>query len=205
MVKAFLGSAIVGYALGAIPTGVVVARAWGNVDLTQVGSGRTGATNVLRTLGPVAAALVFGGDGAKGALAVAMARRLGGGDVWAQLVAAIASTLGHAYSPFIGFKGGRGVVTGMSATAVVAPLQMVLALLSGAVLIAATRYVSLGSMVGACVGGALMVRKAAQTGQVAYAAWGIVVAGFIVVSHRDNLQRLLDGTERKIGQKAADE
>lgn len=196
---------VVGYLLGSIPTGMIVARVYRNVDLTAYGSGRTGATNVLRTLGSGAAAIAFAGDFLKGLLAVAVARYvIAFGDPqipWLELIAAIAAVLGHSYSMFIGFKGGRGVVTGFGATIVAAPVPMLIALVVGAVCIAATRYVSLGSVVGSALAGVLLCVQAVLTGEPAWALWGVLVAGFIVVAHRDNIERLLAGTERKLGQR----
>jgi glycerol-3-phosphate acyltransferase PlsY len=193
----------VGYLLGSIPTGMVVARVYRNVDLTAYGSGRTGATNVLRTLGSGAASIAFAGDFLKGFLAVVLVRYIVGGDSpWAELVVAIAAVIGHSYSVFIGFKGGRGVVTGLGATIVAAPVLMLVVLVVGAVVVATTRYVSLGSVVGAALGGALLCWLAASSGEVAWAVWGILVGGFIVVAHKDNIERLLAGTERKLGERA---
>jgi acyl phosphate:glycerol-3-phosphate acyltransferase len=194
---------VVGYVLGSIPSGMIVARVYRNVDLTTTGSGRTGATNVLRTLGPGAAAVAFAADFLKGLLAVLIVTLVFGQDPWLQLLAAAAAVLGHTYSPFLGFRGGRGVVTGLGATAVAAPLFMLAAFATGLVLVAITRYVSLGSVVGATLGGALLVVQAVVTGNVVWAAWGILVGGLIVVAHRDNIQRLLAGTERKLGEHAS--
>ena len=132
-------AAVVGYLLGSIPTGMIVARVYRNVDLTAYGSGRTGATNVLRTLGSGAAAIAFAGDFLKGLLAVAVVQYVIAGNPrlpWLELIAAIAAVLGHSYSMFIGFKGGRGVVTGFGATIVAAPVPMLIALVVGAVCIA---------------------------------------------------------------------
>ena len=108
-------AAVVGYLLGSIPTGMIVARVYRNVDLTAYGSGRTGATNVLRTLGSGAAAVAFAGDFLKGAAGRRWRCSTSSpGDQlpWVELIAAIAAVLGHSYSMFIRFKGGRGVVTG---------------------------------------------------------------------------------------------
>src|SRR4051794_16827670 len=128
-------AALLGYLLGAIPTGMLIARIY-HVDLTAHGSGRTGATNVLRTLGKGAAAVAFAGDFLKGLVAVLLARYLiADGNAWVEFIAAVASVIGHSYSAFIGFKGGRGVVTGMGATIAVAPLQMIIAFAVGAILV----------------------------------------------------------------------
>src|SRR5919108_6076520 len=121
-------AAVIGYLLGSIPTGMVVARVYRNVDLTAHGSGRTGATNVLRTLGSGAAAVAFAGDFLKGVLAVAAVKFIIAPDnTWIEMVAAIAAVVGHSYSVFIRFKGGRGVVTGFGASLVAAPLLMLAA------------------------------------------------------------------------------
>ena len=197
-------AAVVGYLLGSIPTGMIVARVYGNVDLTAQGSGRTGATNVLRTLGRGAAAIAFAGDFLKGMLAVLLVRvAFGDNSLWLELIAAIAAVIGHSYSVFIGFKGGRGVVTGFGATMVVAPGLMLIALAIGILLVAITRYVSLGSVVGAVAGGLLMCGLAVVTGDPSWAVWGVLVGGFIVVAHKDNIERLLAGTERKLGERVS--
>lgn len=183
---------------------MLVARIYGNVDLTAHGSGRTGATNVLRTLGKRAAAIAFIGDFVKGLIAVVLVRAIIAPDnAWAELLAAIGAVLGHSFSLFIGFKGGRGVVTGFGATIVPAPGLMLLAFVLGAILVAATRYVSLGSIVGATLGGLLLCWLAYTTAQPAYAVWGVLIGGFIVAAHKDNIGRLLSGTERKLGERAS--
>jgi acyl phosphate:glycerol-3-phosphate acyltransferase len=183
---------------------MIVARVYRNVDLTAHGSRRTGATNVLRTLGTGAAIVAFAGDFLKGFLAVIIVRfTIGNNSAWPELVAAIAAVLGHSYSIFIRFKGGRGVVTGLGATIVAAPLLMVVAFAFGVLLVAVTRYVSLGSVLGAALGGLLLCGLAVATGDVAWAAWGVLVGGFIIVAHRDNIERLLAGTERKLGERVS--
>jgi glycerol-3-phosphate acyltransferase PlsY len=195
-------AAVLGYLLGAIPTGMIVARVYRNVDLTAHGSGRTGATNVLRTLGSGAAAVAFAGDFLKGLLAVLIIRMAFGSEShWLELIAAVMSVLGHSYSVFIRFKGGRGVVTGMGATMVAAPVLMLIAFAIGALLVALTRYVSLGSVVGSAAAGVLLCGMAVIRGDPAWAVWGVLVSGFIVIAHRDNIERLLAGTERKLGER----
>src|SRR5437764_128820 len=140
---------LLAYFIGAIPTGALVARVHG-IDLTQHGSRRTGATNALRVLGKPAAALVLGGDVLKGMLAVWVGGRLvqheGGG-----AVAALVAVIGHTYSLFLGGRGGRGVATGLGSLFALSPLALLWAAASGLATMAATRYVSLGSLVGATV------------------------------------------------------
>ena len=198
-----LAAPVVGYLLGAIPTGALVARLYRRVDLTRVGSQRTGATNVLRTLGPGAAAVVFLGDFFKGTAAAALGSALAGGDPWAMALAGMAAVLGHAYSPFIGFKGGRGVTTGLGGLLAIAPGVAALGFLVGAVTIAATRYVSLGSLLGTSAAALALIAWSLASGHsAAYIAFAAVVAGFIVIAHRDNIDRLRRGTERRLGERA---
>ena len=198
---AIVAAIVLGYLLGTVPTGMVVGKARG-VDLTAIGSGRTGATNVLRALGPRWAALVAIGDVAKGALAVVAASALTGGDPWAQVFAAMASVLGHTYSPFIGFRGGRGVLTGAGSALVIAPVAFVIGSILGCVAIWATRYVSLGSLVASLVAGLLTIVPVLLWGaSPAYLVYGVVVPAFIVLAHRDNIHRLRTGTERKLGER----
>lgn len=202
MTLAPLLTLLVGYLLGAIPTGAVVARVYGNVDITRSGSGKTGTTNVLRTLGPGAAAAAFVGDVGKGAIAVLVAAWLSQGTPWVELLAGIAAVVGHTYSCFIGFRGGRGVTPALGATAVVAPWAIGVALVLALILVAVTRYVSLGSVVGTCLAGLLLVGQSVMQGDPVWAIWGVLVGGFVVVAHHDNIQRLLAGKERKLGQPA---
>ena len=196
-------AALLGYLLGAIPTGALVAGVYGRIDLTRVGSQKTGATNVLRTLGPGAAAVVFLGDSLKGTAAVLLAAAIAAGDPWAKVLAAITAVLGHAYSPFIGFKGGRGVTTGLGGLLGIAPAMAGVGLLAGAVTIGLSRYVSLGSILGTLVATLGLIAWTLATGQpLAYLAFALVVGGFIVIANRDNIDRLRRGTERRLGERA---
>jgi glycerol-3-phosphate acyltransferase PlsY len=193
-------SAVIGYLLGSIPTGLVVARVYKNVDITRVGSQRTGATNVLRTLGPGAAAVVFIGDALKGIIAVLVSGVLTNGDPLAASLAAIAAIVGHSYSIFIGFRGGRGVTPGLGALVIISPAAAATAVAIGAVMILLTRYVSLGSIVGAATGGVVLCILA-LTGiePTPYLLYGAAAAAFIIVSHRDNIARIASGSERRLG------
>ena len=197
-------AAVVGYLLGSIPSGMIVARVYRNVDLTAYGSGRTGATNVLRTLGRGAAAVAFAGDFLKGVLAVAAVKfAIAPDNAWIEMIAAVAVVVGHTYSIFIRFRGGRGVVTGFGATLVAAPVPSLIAFTIGILLVVITRYVSVGSLVGAALGCLLMCVVAYISSDPAWALWGVLVGGSIVVAHKDNIERLLAGKERKLGERAS--
>jgi acyl phosphate:glycerol-3-phosphate acyltransferase len=189
------------YLIGAIPTGALVARVHG-VDLTQHGSRRTGATNALRVLGKPAAALVLGGDVLKGVLAVWLGGRVAQHDA-GRAVAALVAVVGHTYSVFLGGRGGRGVATGLGGLLAVSPTALLCAAAGGLATIAATRYVSLGSLVGAAVGGAALCWRV-QRGSAprAYLPYALLGPLFLCYSHRDNIQRLLSGTERRLGERA---
>ncbi len=201
-ISQYILAGLAAYLLGSIPTGYITARLRGNVDLLQMGSKRTGATNVLRTLGWRAAAPVFVGDFAKGVLAVIIARLITHGDPVGDVVAGMAALVGHNYSVFIRFRGGRGVTTGLGTLAVMAPLVFLTAVAIGVAIIAWSRYVSLGSVLGSCtVPVALLISVFLMGQPFPHFLFGLLGAAFVVISHRDNIARLLQGTERKLGQR----
>lgn len=207
VISRFLATALSGYLLGSLPSGVLVGRAFG-VDPRSYGSGKTGATNILRTLGPGPAAVVAALDVGKGAAATLLPRHLYLRDdpdlaPWGEALGGAAAMLGHNYSVFIKFTGGRGVLTGAGAMAVMSPLAWLCGLVAAMLPIAITRYVSLGSMLGAVASPAvdlvLVLRGRDSLPHLLFLALG---GGFVIVSHKDNIQRLLNGTERKLGQRA---
>lgn len=205
-----LAAAGIGYLLGAIPWGVLVARLLGGEDPRLRGSHRTGATNVARTVGMVPAVVVLVLDAAKGAAAVAIGAwltlALDGRALaeWAPASAGVAAVVGHVWSIFLRFRGGRGVATAAGGLAVIGPLALLAVAPLVALVVWRTRYVSLGSIVGA-VGAPLLAAILYSLNMygletVVYAA----AAGTIVVlSHRDNLTRLRAGTERRLGDREA--
>lgn len=198
-------AALIGYLLGAVPFGLLVGRVTKGIDLRQYGSHRTGATNALRTLGAKAAALVFLLDVAKGVAAVLVARLLFTDDPlagWAGAVAGLAAIVGHNWSVFIGFTGGRGVATSAGALGAMTPLTLLVLAPIVFGLMWRTRYVSLGSITGGLLApvitAVLAIFALASVPAVAYA----LASGLLVTAaHADNIGRLRAGTERKIGQK----
>lgn len=198
-------SAILGYVLGAIPFGLLIGRWTRGIDLRAYGSHKTGATNALRTLGARAAAGVFVLDVAKGAAAVLAARLLFGGDEtteWAAALAGVAAIVGHNWSAFIGFTGGRGVATSAGAMAAMSPWTLVILLPIVVAVIWRSRYVSLGSVTGA-LGAPIITAVLAGLGAASVPAVAYAIASglLVTVSHADNIARLRAGTERRIGQK----
>jgi glycerol-3-phosphate acyltransferase PlsY len=191
---------VAAYFAGSIPVGVLVAKASGGPDPRTIGSGRTGGTNSLRALGRRWAALVVAGDLAKGALPVLLARMLTGGDSLTEVVVAGAAVLGSVRSIFLRFTGGRGVGTGVGTMLVIQPLAVILAAPVFFLVILATRYVSLGSLLGsAAMFPAMLLIWAVASGWVppAYLVWAVVGPILIWLAHADNIERLLHGQERK--------
>ena len=182
------------YLLGSIPFSYLVARR-GGVDVRTVGSGNVGATNVLRSVGKGAGALAFFLDFAKGALATLLAMKTVGGAAFPS-VAALVAVLGHMHPVWLGFRGGKGVATGAGAFLPLAPAATVGALLSFAVVAVATRYASLGSIVGAFMLGVL----AFLLGALPPIPWAATAAAVLISwKHRENIRRLAAGTERRMG------
>ena len=191
---------VAAYLIGAIPVGYLVGRAFGGTDIRRQGSGNIGAANVLRTLGPLPGALTLLGDVAKGYGVVALARALLGGDATAVAACGALAVVGNCWPVYLGFRGGKGVATALGAFLQLMPLVMVPAALVWLLIVATSRYVSLGSIlaavsvpIGALLGG--------YPG--AFVAAAAVVATIIVARHRDNIARLLSGTERRLGQRAS--
>jgi glycerol-3-phosphate acyltransferase PlsY len=191
---------LIGLLAGSIPFGYLAGRLLQGVDLRNIGSGGTGATNVLRTLGQKASAAVLILDFLKGLLPVLAARWLGVGEWWVAAVA-VAAVAGHCWSPFIGFKGGKGVATGGgAAVALFPPVLIVIPVVL--LIIWQSRYVSLGSLIGAGLAVALAMMFA-LAGQLPWASVLAVagIASIITLRHRENIDRLRKGNERKLGQK----
>jgi acyl phosphate:glycerol-3-phosphate acyltransferase len=201
-VATYIAVVIGAYLIGSIPTGAIVARVYRNVDLTTIGSARTGATNTARVLGPGAGLVVLLGDWAKGALAVFLAREIVGTDI-AMGLAGFAAVIGHTKSLFLGGKGGRGVVTGLGGLAIAATGLFVVATLTGCIVAAISRYISLGSIAGAA--GAILATIVAYAGggaSLALLVYVVATAGYIIFAHADNIERLRAGTERRVGGRA---
>src|SRR3989441_841091 len=167
-------------------------------DIRRHGSGTIGATNVLRAAGRVAALATLAGDIAKGYGAVWAAAWLAGGALAPKALCAVAAVVGNCWSVFLGFRGGKGVATGLGALLGIVRWAVVPAIPVWLALALTTRYVSLGSILGAiCVPlGALLLGYPRP-----FVLASLVVAALIIARHRENIARLLAGTERKLGEK----
>ena len=187
------------YLLGSISWGLIVGRLRRGIDLRQVGSGGTGATNVLRTMGPRMAAVVLVADAAKGVAAVALARLLANDVPMIGALAGVLVVTGHIWPVFSRFHGGRGIATGVGALTMISVPTVILASLAFIPAVAITRYVSLGSLL-AVVTSMIMVPALSVAGQVPweYTVFTTIGGPMILWRHRENIKRLLNGTERRM-------
>ena len=193
----------VSYLLGSVPFGLIIVRLFKRVDIRDYGSGKTGMTNVLRTLGVPAAAAVLLLDMAKAVLSVAITRYFFDSS-GLEAASAVAVLLGHNWPVFVGFRGGRGTAAGLGGLIILSPIAGLIAIVFGVPTIAATRYVSLGSIVGTLAGAvSLIVLASLGRSPVEYIAYAAIGATIVIALHRDNIQRLLTGKERKLGQPAS--
>jgi glycerol-3-phosphate acyltransferase PlsY len=181
------------YVLGAIPFSVIVAKLKG-VDLRQVGSGNLGATNVYRALGLPYAILVFLLDAGKGALVVWLTIQSFASPLLFVIIG-FTAVIGHTYSLFLGFKGGKGVATAAGVFAVLAPQPLFMSLFVVMVVIFVTRMVSVGTLVG-CFLLPLLMHLSDTSSVIFYAI--LPISLFIIVNHRSNIVRIIKGTENKI-------
>ena len=192
----------ISYLLGSIPFGLIAGKLVKNVDIRSYGSGTTGMTNVLRTVGVPAAALVLMLDIGKAALAVVVAKVLFDSN-GAEVAAALTVLVGHNWPVFVRFRGGRGTASGLGGLLILSPISGLIAALIGVAVIAITRYVSLGSIAATTLGSlAIIVLAATGHAPMVYTGFGAIAGLLVLASHRDNIQRLIRGTERKLGQRA---
>ncbi len=182
------------YLLGSIPNGLWLCRALWHVDLREHGSHNIGATNAWRTLGKGPGFLVFFLDMLKGALAVFLGQWLVGTPL-VLILCGIFAILGHSLSLFLRFRGGKGVATGLGVILMLMPGVTCIVFFVWLLIVLATRYVSLGSIVAAAL---VPVLAFFFDYSGLYVAFGALAAALIIVRHRSNIRRLLDGTENRI-------
>jgi len=204
--------AVIAYLLGAIPFALIFGKLMGRVDITKHGSGNVGSTNVLRTVGTKAALVVMALDIGKSALAVVLARIIMGNDTlmvgnfsinWqvAQVLAGIIVMVGHNWSVYINFRGGKGVAAYFGSWLAMSPAA---ALFGGIIIIltaSLTRYVSMGSILGSLGVLILMIILTLFSGfPPIYLVYSVIAVVIIVYQHRSNINRLQTRTERRIGE-----
>ncbi len=221
----YLPAIVLGYLLGSFPSGVVVVRLVRRMDVRKIGSRRSGATNVLRAAGVLPALVTFLLDVLKGTAAVWVGKWLAGSawvqerwqavlsrpaawplpaealsPLYASLLCGLAAIAGHNWPVYIRFQGGRGVATTLGTLFPLAPAVAGAAFLLGLVVVAVSRYVSLGSITGAAfVPAGLLLQSLFLPFSLPLFLYGLLVSGLVIFQHRDNIARLLAGTERKLG------
>jgi glycerol-3-phosphate acyltransferase PlsY len=190
------------YFLGAIPTSHLVSRIFAKIDLRQHGSGNLGATNLYRVLGWKYAIPVALFDIAKGAIPVLVfAPQVSDSELFA-LACGIAAILGHVFSVFVGFKGGKGVATAAGVMVALTPVALAVAATVWALVVLLTGYVSLGSIAAAAVLPlAVYLLESPKTPELLWT--DTLIAAGVIILHRRNIQRLLKGTENRFGRRAA--
>ncbi len=203
-----IGVFIIAYFFGSLPTGYLAGRLLQGIDIREHGSGSTGATNVLRTLGKVPGSIVLFIDALKGALAVCLAQAIFTLDLFPTLspewesylvpLAAIGAILGHSKSIWLGFGGGKSVATGVGVLLAMSWQVGLVTMIIFAVSIAITRIVSISSILGAISVTASMLIFALP---IPYTIFALVGGIYVVWLHRKNIQRVIAGTEPKVGQK----
>ncbi len=185
---------LIAYVLGSIPTGYWLGRTIRKIDIREHGSRNIGATNTLRVLGKGLGAIALIGDIAKGAVSVLLVARL---STWehAPLACGLTAILGHTFSLFLKFRGGKGVATSAGTFLGLAPIPTQIAIITFAITLAATRMVSLGSILAAA---ALAIALWLLPNSLPIQIIGTLVALIVIIRHRDNIKRILAGNENKI-------
>ena len=186
---------LLAYVLGSIPTGYWLGRTIRKIDIRQHGSKNIGATNTLRVLGKKLGALALIGDIAKGLIAVLLIAQL---SPWQHtpLACALAAILGHTFSLFLKFKGGKGVATSAGALLGLTPIPMAIALTTFTITLAATRIVSLSSILAAAALAAALWLT--PNNPLPIQTIGSLIALIVIIRHRDNIKRIATGTENKL-------
>ena len=202
---------IIAYLLGSTPTGYLAGKYLQGIDIREHGSGSTGATNVLRTIGKKAAIAVLAIDLLKGAIAVLCVKLIyisALGEVvpidwqpWLITITALMAVIGHSKSVWLNFSGGKSVATSLGVLLVMNPVVALSTLGTFGVMLAVSRIVSLSSITGAVAVGISMILLKQPT---SYVIFGVLCGVYVIFRHQSNIQRLLAGTEPKIGQKLSE-
>mgnify|MGYP000572011706 CR=1 FL=1 len=188
---------IFSYLFGSIPTGVIISKYFFNVDIQKVGSGNIGATNVARTLGKKVGILTLIGDALKGIIPIIIVRLYEPYPLNQTLIffCSLSAFLGHLFPIYLKFKGGKGVATALGIFLMLFPFQTLLTAIVFFIIVYISRYVSLGSISASIVMPILVSFRAQNTYQIALS---IIICLLIIIKHKDNIHRLLEGNENKL-------
>ncbi len=191
---AVFGLAILAFLIGSIPFGYLIGRFAYGIDLRTQGSGNIGAMNAMRSLGKRGAIMVLILDALKGFVPVVLMQHVAPGELNVAIAAGLA-VVGHCYSPWLGFKGGKGVATSLGAVIAIAWPAALVAVAGWLIGAAITRYSSVGSMLGAA---AAAIGLWVFTHSPVLTLYGVLITALVVWAHRENIGRLLSGTENRI-------
>ncbi len=187
----------VAYLIGALPTGYLFGRVWRGIDIRKYGSGGTGFTNVMRTMGKTAAVIVLGIDIAKGVVPVVIVGLVTDFEI-IRAVAGSCAVIGHVYPVYTKFEGGRGVAAAFGALVILSPIAAGVAAV-GLLVIAATRYVSAGSLSGTALASiTMLILVILGQHEIGLLVFAVTIVVFISIRHAGNIERLVQGTERQI-------
>ncbi len=189
-----IGLVILGYLAGSIPTGLLLTKAFSNVDPRKEGSRNIGATNILRTAGKKLGILTLAGDCLKGLIPVLLALWLMRSDAWVGLVA-LSAFAGHLFPVFLKFKGGKGVATALGVYLGISPLAVLINAVIFFGVVLKWRFVSLGSLTTAAV---MPLLIAILTESKPYVIISLIIAGLIYYRHKENIRRLFAGSENRL-------
>jgi len=210
IIARFIAVVIIAYLLGSIPFGLVISKLRGGIDLREHGSGKTGATNVMRTIGTKIGVLTLLLDGVKAGLAVHLAEVIIDNSIlivgsvplnWqvAQVMAGMAAVVGHNWPVFARFKGGRGVAAYFGTLFIISPPVAIFGIEVLAMSALHSRHMSLGAILGALAAWCLLVPLTiSYNSPPAYLVYGLAAIALLVYQHRDNVKRLQQGTERRL-------
>ena len=188
---------LLAYLVGSIPFGLILSKLFAKRDIRSAGSGNIGATNVMRVLGKKLGVLTLMFDILKGAIFVILAEVVTHSEIWTSL-AGLAAFLGHLYPIYLKFRGGKGVATSVGIFLFLAPYALLVDIVIFLLVVYQTRYVSLGSIIAAAL---LPVILLVFSYSYVYVILAVIMGGFIILRHRDNIQRLKQGRETKFGEK----
>jgi len=202
---------LAGYLVGSISFGLIIGKAVKKIDIRHYGSGSTGATNVARTCGPIYGAIVLLLDMAKAILPLIFAIHVINTPIWSHSFIGLSAIVGHVWPLYTRFRGGKGIASGWAALTILCPWAGLLATLAGVPLIIIFRYVSLGSICGSIFGTTSLVifcfispLPLIDSVPYTYSIFGIFGGIITVILHRQNILRLIEGKEKKIGQRSED-
>ena len=207
-----LAVVVLGYLIGSFPSGIVIGKLFRGVDVREHGSRNMGATNVYRVLGGKLAVIVLLLDIAKGVIATVLITRINFGDLvlavyWLKIIGGFSAILGHIFPAWVGFKGGKGVGTAAGVFLALMPMETGLALVFFVIVVGLTKYVSLGSISASVFLAASLFAEKLYLGApvpIAYLSLSLLLMITVIITHRQNIKRLIRGEENRFGKKVSD-